>query len=152
MAKSDALDTANHDDHSHDHGPATGIKRGLFATNHKDIGTMYLVFSLIMFFIGGAMAMVIRAELFQPGLQLVDPVFFNQMTTNHALVMIFGAVMPAFVGLANWMIPLQIGAPDMPLPRMNNFSFWILPFAFTLMLSTLFFPARMPPAASPPLP
>ena len=56
------------------------------------------------------------------------------MTTMHALVMIFGAVMPAFVGLANWMIPLQIGAPDMALPRMNNFSFWILPFAFTLLL------------------
>src|SRR6202166_4850473 len=141
MAKSEAIDTAHHDDH-HDQ-PATGIKRWLFATNHKDIGTMYLVFSLIMFFIGGAMAMVIRAELFQPGLQLVDPVFFNQMTTNHALVMIFGAVMPAFVGLANWMIPLQIGAPDMALPRMNNFSFWILPFAFTLMLSTLFVPGGM---------
>ena len=134
-------DTAHHDDH-HDQ-PATGIKRWLFATNHKDIGTMYLVFSLIMFFIGGAMAMVIRAELFQPGLQLVDPVFFNQMTTNHALIMIFGAVMPAFVGLANWMIPMQIGAPDMALPRMNNFSFWILPFAFTLLLSTLFVPGGM---------
>ncbi len=57
------------------------------------------------------------------------------MTTMHALVMIFGAVMPAFVGLANWMIPMQIGAPDMALPRMNNFSFWILPFAFTLLLA-----------------
>src|SRR5690606_34034359 len=68
------------------------------------------------------------------------PLFFNQMTTMHALVMIFGAVMPAFVGLANWMLPLQVGAPDMALPRMNNFSFWILPFAFTLLLSTLFMP------------
>jgi cytochrome c oxidase subunit 1 len=86
--------------------------------------------SLIMFFIGGAMAMVIRAELFQPGLQFVDPQFFNSMTTMHGLIMVFGAVMPAFVGLANWMIPLMIGAPDMALPRMNNFSFWILPFAF----------------------
>ena len=113
----------------------TGIKRWLFSTNHKDIGTMYLVFSLIMFFIGGSMAMVIRAELFKPGLQLVDPERFNQMTTMHALVMIFGAVMPSFVGLANWMVPLQIGAPDMALPRMNNLSFWILPFAFTLLLS-----------------
>ncbi len=60
----------------------------------------------------------------------------------HALIMIFGAVMPAFVGLANWMVPLQIGAPDMALPRMNNFSFWMLPFAFTLLLSTLFVPGR----------
>jgi cytochrome c oxidase subunit 1 len=127
---------AVHDD-DHDHKP-TGIGRWLFSTNHKDIGTMYLVFALIMFFVGGAMAMVIRAELFQPGLQFVDPGFFNQMTTIHALVMIFGAVMPAGVGLANWLIPMMIGAPDMALPRMNNMSFWILPFAFTMLLSTLF--------------
>jgi len=125
-----------HEDH-HDHKP-TGIGRWLFSTNHKDIGTMYLVFALIMFFVGGAMAMVIRAELFQPGMQFVDPLFFNSMTTVHALVMIFGAVMPAGVGLANWMIPMMIGAPDMALPRMNNMSFWILPFAFTLLLSTFF--------------
>ena len=117
---------------------------GCYATNHKDIGTMYLLFSLLMFFVGGTMAMVIRAELFQPGLQLVDPMFFNSMTTMHALIMIFGAVMPAFVGLANWMIPLQVGAPDMALPRMNNFSFWILPFAFTLLLGTLFVPGGAP--------
>ena len=134
---------------THHDQPATGIKRWLFATNHKDIGTMYLVFSLIMFFIGGAMAMVIRAELFQPGLQLVDPVFFNQMTTNHALIMIFGAVMPAFVGLANWMIPLQIGAPDMALPRMNNFSFWILPFAFTCCCPPCSCPAAWRRAVGP---
>src|SRR6201996_1010700 len=135
MAQDLAHDHA-HDDHDHDHAP-TGVKRWLFSTNHKDIGTMYLVFSLIMFFIGGSMAMVIRAELFQPGLQLVDPERFNQMTTMHALVMIFGAVMPAFVGLANWMVPLQIGAPDMALPRMNNLSFWILPFAFALLIGSL---------------
>ncbi len=127
-------------DHDHDHhaGPASGLGRWLFTTNHKDIGTLYLLFSLIMFFVGGAMALVIRAELFQPGLQIVNPHFFNQMTTLHALVMIFGAVMPAFVGLANWLLPMMIGAPDMALPRMNNWSFWIMPFAFTLLLSTLF--------------
>jgi cytochrome c oxidase subunit I len=128
---------SHHDAHDH-HGPEKGWRRWLFATNHKDIGTMYLLFSLTMFFVGGTMAMIIRAELFQPGLQLVDPMFFNSMTTMHALIMIFGAVMPAFVGLANWMIPLQVGAPDMALPRMNNLSFWILPFAFTMLLSTLF--------------
>ncbi len=127
--------TAHHDDH---HGPAPGLMRWVTTTNHKDIGTLYLWFSLIMFFIGGAMALVIRAELFQPGLQVVDPHFFNQMTTLHALVMIFGVVMPAFVGLANWMLPMMVGAPDMALPRMNNWSFWILPFGFGLMLSTLF--------------
>ncbi len=105
---------------------------------------MYLVFAGLMFFIGGAMAMVIRAELFKPGLQFVDPQFFNSMTTAHALFMIFGGVMPAWVGLANWMIPLQVGAPDMALPRMKNFSFWILPFAFTLLLSTMFVPGGSP--------
>ena len=83
---------------------------------------------------GGAMALIIRLELFQPGLQFVDPEFFNQMTTNHGLIMVFGAIMPAFVGLANWLVPMQVGAPDMALPRMNNLSFWILPFAFGIMI------------------
>ena len=105
---------------------------------------MYLVFSLIMFFVGGSMAMVIRAELFQPGLQFVDPQFFNAMTTMHALVMIFGVIMPAGVGLANWMIPMMIGAPDMALPRMNNMSFWILPFAFAMLLGTFFMEGGAP--------
>lgn len=126
-----------------DHHP-TGIKRWLFTTNHKDIGSMYLWFSFIMFLIGGAMAMVIRAELYQPGLQFVDPNFFNSMTTMHGLIMVFGAVMPSMVGLANWLIPMQIGAPDMALPRMNNWSFWILPFAFTLLLSSLFMDGGAP--------
>jgi cytochrome c oxidase subunit 1 len=118
-----------------DHGTKLGFfQRWFMSTNHKDIGTLYLLFSLVMFLIGGSMAMAIRAELFQPGLQFMQPEFFNQLTTMHALVMIFGAVMPAFVGLANWMIPMMIGAPDMALPRMNNWSFWILPFAFTMLL------------------
>jgi cytochrome c oxidase subunit 1 len=124
--------------HAEQHGPASGLLRWVFTTNHKDIGTLYLLFALMMFFVGGTMAMVIRAELFQPGLQVVEPYFFNEMTTMHALVMIFGAVMPAFVGFANWQVPMMVGAPDMALPRMNNWSFWILPFAFTLLLSTLF--------------
>ncbi len=132
-------------DHAHDdHGAPKGWRRWLFATNHKDIGTMYLVFSLIMFLTGGAMAMIIRAELFQPGLQLVDPGFFNTMTTVHALIMVFGAVMPATVGLANWMLPLQVGAPDMALPRMNNFSFWLLVAAFSLLIISLFVPGGGP--------
>ena len=150
MANVHANDTAHdaHDDHDHHDGPATGIKRWIFATNHKDIGTMYLVFSLIMFFIGGTMAMLIRLELFKPGMQFLDPQFFNSMTTMHALEMIFGAVMPAWTGLANWMIPMQVGAPDMALPRLNNFSFWILPFAFTLLLATLFVPGGGPAGGS----
>jgi len=139
-------DTTAHTDHQNDHHHAQpkGLARWIFTTNHKEIGSLYLVFSLVMFLAGGAMALVIRAELFQPGLQLVDPEFFNQMTTMHALVMIFGAVMPAFVGLANWMIPMMVGAPDMALPRMNNWSFWILPFAFLILLSTLFMPSGAP--------
>lgn len=132
-----------HDDH-HDHGPATGLMRWVTTTNHKDIGTLYLWLSFIMLLTGGAMAMVIRAELFQPGLQLVEPQFFNSMTTMHGLIMVFGAIMPAFVGLANWLIPMQIGAPDMALPRMNNWSFWILPFAFTMLASTMFMEGGAP--------
>src|SRR5476651_1614206 len=103
------------------------VKRWFFSTNHKDIGTLYLLFSLLMFFVGGFFALLIRAELFQPGARIINPELFNQMTTLHGLVMIFGAIMPAFVGLANWMIPLMIGAPDMAMPRMNNLSFWITP-------------------------
>ncbi len=124
--------TAAHDHHGdhHDAPPTRFLDRWVFTTNHKDIGTLYLIFSLTMFFIGGAMALIIRAELFQPGLQFVEPQFFNSMTTVHALVMVFGAVMPAFVGLANWLIPMMVGAPDMALPRMNNWSFWLLVAAF----------------------
>jgi len=132
--------TASHDDH----GPAKGIMRWVLTTNHKDIGSMYLWFSFIMLLTGGVMALIVRAELFQPGMQLIRPEFYNQMTTMHGLIMVFGAIMPAFVGLANWMVPLMIGAPDMALPRMNNWSFWILPFAFGMLLFTLFTEAGAP--------
>ena len=84
--------------HAEEHKPVGFWHRWVTTTNHKDIGTLYLVFSCIMFFVGGAFAMLIRAELFKPGLQFLDPALFNTMTTLHALVMIFGAVMPAFVG------------------------------------------------------
>lgn len=131
-----------HDDH--DHGPIKGWIRWVITTNHKDIGTLYLVFALAMFFVGGMMALVIRAELFEPGLQFVEPQFFNSMTTMHALVMVFGAVMPGFVGLANWMVPMMIGAPDMALPRMNNMSFWMLVAGFLLLSSTLFMEGGAP--------
>ena len=130
------------EDH-HDHKP-TGIGRWLFSTNHKDIGTMYLWFSFLMLFIGGGMAMIIRAELYQPGMQLIEPDFFNQMTTLHGLIMVFGVIMPAFVGFANWLVPMMIGAPDMALPRMNNWSFWILPVAFGTLISTLFMDGSAP--------
>ncbi|MEO8155869.1 MAG: cbb3-type cytochrome c oxidase subunit I, partial [Rhizobacter sp.] len=86
-----------HDDHAHDHRPH-GWRRWVYATNHKDIGTLYLLFSFTMFLFGGTLALLIRAELFQPGLQIVNPQLFNQLTTMHGLIMVFGAIMPAFVG------------------------------------------------------
>jgi cytochrome c oxidase subunit 1 len=114
--------------------------RWVMTTNHKDIGTLYLVFSGIMFLLGGTMAMTIRAELFQPGLQFVRPDFFNQLTTLHGLIMVFGAIMPAFVGFANWQVPMMIGAPDMAFARMNNWSFWLLPPAALLLIISFFVP------------
>src|SRR6202035_5813935 len=107
-AMAESLTHAAHDDH--DHKPH-GWRRWVYATNHKDIGTMYLIFACTMFFIGGGMAMIIRLELFQPGLQFVDPQFFNSMTTMHALLMIFGAVMPAWTGLSDWMGGVPGGGP-----------------------------------------
>jgi cytochrome c oxidase subunit 1 len=134
--------------HAHDygdhHGGYGGIMRWITTTNHKDIGTLYLWFSLLMFGVGGIMAVVIRAELFSPGLQFVDPDFFNQLTTMHGLIMIFGAIMPAFVGFANWQIPMMIGAPDMAFARLNNWSFWLLPFAATLLVLSFLMPGGAP--------
>ena len=130
-----------HEDHHHGYG---GMMRWVMTTNHKDIGTLYMMFALMNFFIGGAMAMIIRAELFQPGLQFVNPDFFNQLTTMHGLIMVFGAIMPAFVGFANWQIPMMIGAPDMAFARMNNWSFWILPFAASLLMLSFFMPGGAP--------
>jgi len=126
-------------EHGHDHHPS-GIMRWITTTNHKDIGTLYLWFSLIMFFFAGSLALGVRAELFQPGLQFLQPHTFNQLTTMHGLIMVFGAIMPAFVGFANWQVPLMIGAPDMALPRMNNWSFWLLPVAAILLVTSFFVP------------
>ena len=139
------LDHHAHDDH-HDHAAPTGWRRWVFATNHKDIGTLYLLFSFTMLMIGGVLALLIRAELFQPGLQFINPELFNQLTTMHGLIMVFGAIMPAFVGFANWMIPLQIGASDMAFARMNNFSFWLMIPAGLLLATSFFVPGGAPAA------
>jgi len=133
----------HHDDHHH--APA-GWRRWVFATNHKDIGTLYLLFSFTMLMIGGILALCIRAELFQPGLQFFNPELFNQFTTMHGLIMVFGAIMPAFVGFANWMIPLQIGAGDMAFARMNNFSFWLMIPAAIMLVASFFMPGGAPAA------
>ncbi|PIM55110.1 cytochrome c oxidase subunit I [Roseateles chitinivorans] len=135
----------DHDDH-HDHHAPTGWRRWVFATNHKDIGTLYLLFSFTMLMIGGTLALCIRAELFQPGLQFFNPELFNQFTTMHGLIMVFGAIMPAFVGFANWMIPLQIGASDMAFARMNNFSFWLMIPAAIMLVASFFMPGGAPAA------
>lgn len=128
---------AHHDDHHH--GPS-GLMRWLTTTNHKDIGNMYLIFSFIMFLSGGVMALTLRTELFMPGMQVVQPEFFNQLTTMHGLVMVFGAIMPAFVGFANWMVPLMVGCSDMAFARMNLWSFWLLPPAAILLIGSFFVP------------
>jgi cytochrome c oxidase subunit 1 len=93
-----------------------------------------------MLIVGGLNALLLRAELFQPGLQIVRPEVFNQLTTMHGLIMVFGAIMPAFVGFANWQIPLMVGAPDMAFARMNNFSFWLLIPSALLRVGSYFAP------------
>src|SRR5260370_10981315 len=96
---------------------------------------------------GGPLAVASRAELFRPGLQFWQPEFFNQLTTMHGLIMVFGAIMPAFVGFANWQGPMMIGAPDMAFARLNNSSFSLLPACPPLLVGSLFVPPRATAAA-----
>ena len=121
----------------HAHGAPQGfVRRWLYSTNHKDIGTMYIIFSIIAAFIGGGFSVFMRMELMEPGVQyMADGHMWNVFTTAHGLIMVFFVVMPGLIGgFGNWFVPIMIGAPDMAFPRMNNISFWLLPPSFILLL------------------
>jgi cytochrome c oxidase subunit 1 len=125
------------DDHS-GHGAHSWRDYFKVNTDHKVIGVQYVVTTVVFFIAAGLLAMFMRAELAEPGMQYVDPQTYNGLFSVHASLMIFLFIIPAFAGLGNYVIPLMIGAPDMAFPRLNALSFWLLPIAGLMMLSSYF--------------